>query len=164
MWGLILHTNMDQRLVLALAARIRLEVHSIGAPHDALLAVASSSPLLHYNIHMLSISTQRRASPRMKVIQSSVDKAIPIVYSEYPNMRRTMNSRCCIKKFPGCWISRNMVFTLEARGIQGMVDFWGWQEEEGRVTNTVKGWLKNFSFWKDTVFNIKFICTHNEHD
>lgn len=67
---------------MTLAAYIRLEVHSVVRHRNALLAFNSSSPLLYYNVHMLSISTQR-TSPRIKVIQSSVDKVSPIVNSEY---------------------------------------------------------------------------------
>ena len=66
---------------MAVAAEVRLEVLFAGRHRNASLAFDSPSPLLHYSVHTLNVSTQRRISPRIKGIHSSVDKAIPIVHS-----------------------------------------------------------------------------------
>ena len=61
---------------------------------------------------MLNISAQRKTSKKIKAIQSSVDKVIPIMSSTHPNIETMMNSWCWIKKFYECQTSRNMVFKL----------------------------------------------------
>ena len=159
---------MDNRLILALASHMKVEVPSAGRHHNALLAFDSPSSLLCYNIHMLSIRTQRRSSPRIKLIQSLADRAIPIDNSKYPNIKWMMNWRYKIKKCLSCCISCDKVFKIGACGIPATVDFCWWQKEEKKNYKELqelplKGWLKN-SFQKDIVFNMKFICTHKEHD
>lgn len=86
--GSAVYPKMCNRLIVAVAAKVRSEIHSADGHHNAFLVFDSSFPLLLYSVHMMNISTQRRISPRIKGIQSSVDKAIPIVHSKYPNIRR----------------------------------------------------------------------------
>lgn len=93
-------------------------------------AYHSLSSLLCCNMHMLRIRTQRRSSPRVKLIQSSADKAIPINNSIYPNIKWRMNSKYSIKNcLPSC-ISCNKVFKIGACGRPAAAHFWWWQKEE----------------------------------
>lgn len=93
-------------------------------------AYRSLPSLLCYNMHMLRIRTQRRNSPRVKLIQSSADKAIPIDNSIYPNIKWRMNSKYSIKNcLPSC-ISCNKVFKIGACGMPAAAHFWWWQKEE----------------------------------
>lgn len=82
-----MHTKVDNRLILALAAQVKLEVPSAGRHRNALFAFDSHSSSLHYNVCMLNINIQRRSSSRMKVIQSSADKAILTESSKYSNIK-----------------------------------------------------------------------------
>lgn len=121
---------MDSGLILTFAAQMKMEVSSAGGHHNVPLASHSLSSLLCCNIDMMRIRTQRRSSPRVKLIQSSADKAIPIDNSIYPNIKWRMNSKNSIENCLLSCISCKKVFKIGAHGMPAAAHFWWWQKEE----------------------------------